>query len=71
MLFMCLLLTLSICLSTSHCIKNEVSHKGFLQTAVELFSGRTNCTTAKIKIVSMKYEEKNYQQKNGKKKYTI
>ena len=45
--------------------------KDFFKSTVELLSGRTNCTTAEIKIVSMKYEEKNYQQKNGKKKYTI
>ena len=45
--------------------------KDFFKSTVELLSGRTNCTTAKIKIVSMKYEEKNYQQKKGKKKYII
>ena len=45
--------------------------KDFFKSTVELLSGRTNCTTAKIKIVSMKYEEKNYQQKKGKKIYII
>ena len=45
--------------------------KDFFKSTAELLSGRTNCTTAKIKIVSMKYEEKNYQQKKGKKKYII
>ena len=45
--------------------------KDFFKSTVELLSGRTNCTTAKIKIVSMKYEEKNYQQKKGKKKNII
>ena len=45
--------------------------KDFFKSTVELLSGRTNCRIAKIKIVSMKYEEKNYQQKKGEKKYII